>query len=64
MSDERDPRVDPRPGDAAENDRLLVTVISRNGYDLICRTSRGDTTPLFLWTWQSWARNATVEHKA
>ena len=70
MPADRDPRVDPRPGDVVRKGR--ITRFVTEGYrGRIVYAKRVSEVPrasgsfsCWITTWQDWARNATVLHVA
>ena len=70
MPAERDPRVDPRPGDAMRKGKIARFVTERDGNHIIYARKVGEVPrasgsfTCWITTWQDWAKDATVLHVA
>ena len=53
----RDPSIDPQPGDILRGDGKVRRVLKREGHMLICETW-GKRYPMQLDTWQEWCQNS------
>lgn len=66
MSSERDPRIDPRPGDVlTKGDRRRVVILAHAEWSWVSygAGASGRTLSCDLRSWREWARKATVEKR-
>ena len=70
MPAERDPRLDPRPGDVVRKGRISRFVLERDGNRIDYAKRVGGVSRFsgsfgcWITTWQDWTRGATVLHVA